>query len=528
MDPIRLGWLGGAREPWQQRTLDLLRLEPGVETVSLPSEASMSPSNPLGLEVVLVFGDSPDEIPASILPNLPLGVWSLELDPRLVDVGRALDDEPTIGAALVRRWCDRDRILRDTLVDGEFLVRRHSWSKTRRRVLEQVQTWPALAIRRLRTNGHRTGGLVAALPREVGSGGSLPVGSAGAGQLWQLRRRELSGLWRRVGQEFVEQDWNVGVIASSIEHWLGPHLAEAAHREDGGIASILPPQSTRWLPRQGRNLSLADPFVLIHDGRSVVLVESLSHQHGRGVIAAVSGIDEPAVSVSRTVLRSWSHLSYPYCFEHEGTVWCVPEMHEAGRVMLLRADRFPDRWIEDSVLLEGVPVVDPTLFQHEGSWWMLCGRSDWDDWTHLFAWSAPSLHGPWTPHPWNPLRSDVRSTRPAGRPFRIGDRLYRPTQDCSQTYGGAISINEIVELTATSYREVPRLRIVPDPKGPYPDGVHTINSAGSITVIDGKRHFVTSRRLWLQLWRQPQRPQARTAMFDLGPDLDRIGSGVGG
>jgi hypothetical protein len=42
-------------------------------------------------------------------------------------------------------------------------------------------------------------------------------------------------------------------------------------------------------------------------------------------------------------------------------------------------------------------------------------------------------------------------------------------------------------LTPTRFAETPVQRIAPDPRGAYPDGLHTIAGAGDLTVIDGKR-----------------------------------------
>ena len=31
-------------------------------------------------------------------------------------------------------------------------------------------------------------------------------------------------------------------------------------------------------------------------------------------------------------------------------------------------------------------------------------------------------------------------------------------------------------------------RVTPDPKGPYPDGLHTLSGVGSACVVDSKKH----------------------------------------
>jgi len=115
---------------------------------------------------------------------------------------------------------------------------------------------------------------------------------------------------------------------------------------------------------------------------------------------------------------------------------------------------------------------------------------------HLFYSDSPL--GPWTPHRANPIKSDVRSARPAGRIFENHGQLYRPAQDCSTRYGAAVAINRILQLNPETYEELELGKIGPD-WGPHVAGVHTFNVAGNITVIDC---LLRRRRFWDGLARQ--------------------------
>jgi hypothetical protein len=180
-------------------------------------------------------------------------------------------------------------------------------------------------------------------------------------------------------------------------------------------------------------------------------------------------------------------MSYPYVFAFDDEILCVPETSMAGDVRLYRAVEFPDRWELAATLIKGFPAVDSTLFQYGGMWWLLCGRHGKLSKVELYAWYATSLFGPWTPHPLNPVKCDVRSSRPAGRPFMVAGSFCRPAQDCSRTYGGAIAINRIVKLSPTTFEEELVGRIEPDSTGPYRHGIHTVCPVDGVTLIDGKR-----------------------------------------
>jgi hypothetical protein len=143
------------------------------------------------------------------------------------------------------------------------------------------------------------------------------------------------------------------------------------------------------------------------------------------------------------------------------------------------------------VLLDKIRAVDATLAEVDGRWWMFANigqerASRWSDWNEeLHVFHAPSPLGPWTPHRRNPVKSDVRSARPAGRLFRLGRDLYRPAQNCAVRYGHSITINQVVRLTPSEFREVPVSAILPH-WAAHLVGTHTINSVRGLTVIDGR------------------------------------------
>ena len=124
--------------------------------------------------------------------------------------------------------------------------------------------------------------------------------------------------------------------------------------------------------------------------------------------------------------------------------------------------------------MEGVPIIDPTIFQYEGRWWLFGTRADAGDNFKLFGWHADELTGPWRPHSANPLKTDIRSSRPAGPPFVHDGALYRPAQDCSTGYGAAVVVNRVLTLTPDAFEEEIVSRIAPDTGGRYPTGLHTL------------------------------------------------------
>ena len=106
------------------------------------------------------------------------------------------------------------------------------------------------------------------------------------------------------------------------------------------------------------------------------------------------------------------------------------------------------------------------------------------------------LGSDWLPHPWNPIVTDARAGRPAGRIFRHEDVWIRPAQDCSSRYGYATVFNRIEDLTVSTFRESRVAYLGPEwLSGNL--GTHTYNRDSSFETVDGYR----------QHWRRPARRQ---------------------
>lgn len=287
---------------------------------------------------------------------------------------------------------------------------------------------------------------------------------------------------------FWRAEWNVGVAPSA-----DPGLLV----EEGWTADVT------WMPPGPATMYLADPFGAVRDGRLVILAERYDHREHRGEICALdtgspSGAHRPPDWWSSPpVLETPVHSSYPYLFRFEGDVYCVPETFQAREVRLHRARRFPDDWEQVAVLLDGFAAVDPTIFRHGDRWWLFCTDAEVGSQTVLHAWHADHPFGPWRPHRLNPLKTDVRSSRPAGTPFRHEGRLYRPAQDCSERYGGRIALNLVRRLDPGAFEEETVRNLEPAPDGRYPGGFHTVSLAGGCLLVDGmRRRFALGRSLF--------------------------------
>jgi hypothetical protein len=185
------------------------------------------------------------------------------------------------------------------------------------------------------------------------------------------------------------------------------------------------------------------------------------------------------------------HLSYPYPIKHMGQYYLVPESYEANQVFMYKAKDFPLIWEKSHVLMEGFPGIDNTIIEHDGMYWMFTTDRR-DGFRHnLKLYYAEDLFGEWISHPKNPVKTDIRSARPAGTPFRYQGDWYRPSMDYAEKIEGRIYINKVLKLSQTDYDEINVRIIDPYTDNRFSDKIHTLCEAGDYTIIDGgKEAFI--------------------------------------
>jgi hypothetical protein len=274
------------------------------------------------------------------------------------------------------------------------------------------------------------------------------------------------------------EQWGVGIVDASIESFLKP--------------DSVPPAN--WLPNPSSRHYVADPFGLPNGKSPVLLVEAFDYLRRRGHVATISPSQVNDIDL-RPVFPPDGHMSYPYLFTWRGDVYCTPESCAQRNVTLWRAVDFPHKWERVCTLVDDFPAADPTIVRHEGLWYLFCTDDDLGTDSNLHVFYADDLTGPWHPHALNPVKTDARSARPAGTPFTVDGRMYRPAQDSSTRYGGALVVNEITALTPTTFHETVISQVAPDPNGPFPKGLHTLAAVGGATVIDGKRERLIPQSL---------------------------------
>jgi hypothetical protein len=425
------------------------------------------------LDFVIRFGLG--IIRGELLECARYGVWSFHHDDERVIRGgppgfwELYDGLPTSGVLLQR--------LTDRLDGGVPLARAtfrtvlHSYPRNRDRTFLGAAALPAQVARAVRL------GVLDPNERPVStSDAAIRRNPTNRQMVRFLARQAVRAVGIRARGVTRADVWTVGVVADVV---VGANGVEVG--------------TVEWLPELKQSGYLADPFPANRDGRTAILVEEFDEATNRGTISALERGDR-GWQLHSAVLDPGVHASYPYLVEHGGELYCIPETWQARRVDIWRCDAFPTDWSRAGTLLDGYAVVDPTLVHHDGRWWLLGTLKDDEPDTKLHVWSARELLGPYEPHPLNPVKIDVTSSRPAGTPFVVDGMCYRPAQDCSTSYGGGVVLNRVVALDERGLVEETVGRIDTG-AGRYESGTHTLASGGGMWVVDGRRYGVNRHRM---------------------------------
>jgi hypothetical protein len=242
--------------------------------------------------------------------------------------------------------------------------------------------------------------------------------------------------------------------------------------------------AVRWLSPDRGSAYLADPFPW--PGTNRLLCEEMPVSGGKGRIVAVTPDDDGSWRNSDVILEQQEHHSYPCVVKFGEDTYFLPEAPARGATMLYRLvpDQAP---IPLCAIAPGRRLADPTLFRHEGRYWIACTDLDIGAHDNLCLLHACEPTGPWQSHRCTPAKIDIRGARPAGPLFNLGPDLFRPGQDCAGTYGAAVAIHRVDVLTPERYQETMVAQLRPDPRGPFPHGLHTLAADDGRVWVDGKR-----------------------------------------
>lgn len=267
---------------------------------------------------------------------------------------------------------------------------------------------------------------------------------------------------------FKPEIWKVGVIKTENSPEMGKNLS----------------QKITWYENPIRAGYYADGFIMNENGSDFLLVEDFTYRLGKGKISRI----DLSTNETTTLIQNPFHLSYPFTFSYNDKIYVMPESSASGAITLYEVNLGSSTLLDAHVLLENIHAYDPTLVQYNDQWWLFCTQKETHSSTCLHIYYSNDLLGPYTAHQNNPVKTDIASARPAGGFFKMNEVIYRPSQNCSKTYGGSVVLNKVQVLNAAEYLEEKTDEIFPFENTNFNKGIHTLNSREGLLVVDAKRH----------------------------------------
>lgn len=241
------------------------------------------------------------------------------------------------------------------------------------------------------------------------------------------------------------------------------------------------PITVNWLKHSYKDRWFADPFILdVTDDEFVVLVEEWYDPIQRGRISKLI-VDRNTYELKslKVMIDEGFHMSFPAITRKPDGIYIQPECGATHRLVEYKYNEEQDHFEKINVICD-LPLTDSvrnTLFNED----------------LMFSTKLPDANGKELGiYYWNKSQSRYQIkdyyhfqenlSRMAGNFFVCNGKIYRPAQVCIESYGDAVSIQEVTYNNEKwNFRELRRIY------SPHPDmdlGFHTFNVYNGIIVVD--------------------------------------------
>lgn len=241
------------------------------------------------------------------------------------------------------------------------------------------------------------------------------------------------------------------------------------------------PITVNWLKHSYKDRWFADPFILdVTDDEFVVLVEEWYDPIQRGRISKLI-VDRNTYELKslKVMIDEGFHMSFPAITRKPDGIYIQPECGATHRLVEYKYNEEQDHFEKINVICD-LPLTDSvrnTLFNED----------------LMFSTKLPDANGKELGiYYWNKSQSRYQIkdyyhfqenlSRMAGNFFICNGKIYRPAQVCIESYGDAVSIQEVTYNNEKwIFRELRRIY------SPHPDmdlGFHTFNVYNGIIVVD--------------------------------------------
>lgn len=261
-----------------------------------------------------------------------------------------------------------------------------------------------------------------------------------------------STLFKKILQFFLSKLFKIRFYKWSLFIGKGVFLNSTLYR----VKPVEMPKGEYW----------ADPFIYKFNNELYVFFENFSYEENKGKISCGKIINSKVEDVV-DVLNLEYHLSFPFLFEEEGSLFMIPETNQNKRLEIYKCLSFPKKWELYSTAFEGEIIADSHVYKENGNLWLFLNKAQnsiipVDNELYIYKIDSLKLNKI-TPHSQNPVIIDSRVARNAGSIFEHNGICYRPSQaNIEGIYGRNLNINEIKKININEYEEKTSIIVKPN------------------------------------------------------------------
>jgi hypothetical protein len=297
-------------------------------------------------------------------------------------------------------------------------------------------------------------------------------------------------------KKIFKKDDNFGIIISESDDFSFEDIQENHVVLKLEIDSMLKPKPL---------LTQADPFLFVRNGILYVFYES-DRSGEKGIIRMTMTKNLKDWSKPITVLDEPFHLSFPFIFEKNNDVYMIPESQISNAIRLYKGNDDLTAFSFVKTLMDNQRVddikfnyCDSHLLNKDNTYYLFTSISyKWTYHLELYYTDDP-IHHKFIKHPQSPIYVGNDFGRSGGSIICHKNEYYRISQNCSQHYGGNLSVHQITKIDKEHYSEkLLHKDLLKTGGNIYRDGGHQLN----ITKFCDKFIYATDFRHFDWSWYQ--------------------------
>lgn len=223
--------------------------------------------------------------------------------------------------------------------------------------------------------------------------------------------------------------------------------------------AILKIESKNYLIKPHPTIITADPFLFVQDETLFLFYEKQTYWNP-GTIEMICTRDLKKWTNPKTVLKETCHLSYPYVFEYDGSVYMIPETSKLGEIRLYKSNETLTSFKYVKTLISDIPCnnsksdfADSSLLFLNDTVYLFSTTTNNSLNYELRLFFSDNIMGQFQEHPKSPIIIGNKYGRNGGGVIEHNGKIFRISQDCKISYGNDINIFEITDISKTDYRE---------------------------------------------------------------------------